>query len=39
MRVLDRLEAEGFNVFRARPTVGWMDAPPIALRAMFWRKS
>jgi phytoene synthase len=39
MRVLDRLEAGGFNVFRARPAIGWTDAPVIALRAAFWRKS
>jgi len=39
VRVLDRLEAGGFNVFRARPSLGWTDAPAIAMRAAFWRHS
>ena len=34
MRILDRLERSGFDVFRARPTLGWLDAMPIGWRAL-----
>jgi phytoene synthase len=37
VRILDRLEAGGFDVFRRRPTLGWTDAVPIAWRAVSWR--
>lgn len=37
LRILDRLEAGGFDVFRHRPTLGWRDAPPIAWRFLTWR--
>ena len=33
MRILDRLEATGFDVFRARPTLGWRTSR----RASAWR--
>jgi hydroxysqualene synthase len=36
-RILDRLERSGFDVFRARPTLGWLDALPIGWRALTWR--
>lgn len=36
-RILDKLEASGFDVFRHRPTLGLADGPPIALGALFWR--
>ena len=35
-RVLDRLERAGFDVFRARPSLGWRDAPPLAARLAWW---
>jgi phytoene synthase len=38
VRILDRLETCGFDVFRARPTLGWRDAAPIALRMLTWRR-
>lgn len=37
VRVLDRLEASGFDVFARRPSLGWTDLPSIAWRALFWR--
>jgi phytoene/squalene synthetase len=37
VRILDRLEAGGFDVFRRRPTLGWRDAPVIAWQAAIWR--
>ena len=36
-RILERLERSGFDVFRARPTLGWLDALPIGWRALTWR--
>jgi phytoene synthase len=36
LRVLDRLEAEDFDVFRRRPSLGWRDAPVIAWRVLSW---
>jgi phytoene synthase len=38
-RVLDRLEAGGFDVFRARPALGAADAAAIAARVVMWRPS
>ncbi len=35
-RILDRLERSGFDVFQARPTLGWRDAPPLAARLALW---
>jgi hydroxysqualene synthase len=37
VRVLDRLEAAGFDVFHRRPRLGWRDALPIAWRVLAWR--
>jgi phytoene synthase len=37
VRVLDRLEGVGFDVFRARPALGWRDALPIGWRVVLWR--
>jgi squalene synthase HpnC len=37
VRVLDRLERAQFDVFNARPSLGWRDAPTIAWRALIWR--
>ena len=37
VRVLDRLEASGFNVFDARPTLRAPDWPAIAWRTVTWR--
>lgn len=36
MRVLDRLERGGYDVFRARPALGWRDAAAIGWRAWRW---
>lgn len=36
VRVLDRLEASRFDVFRARPSLGAGDLPSIAWRAFWW---
>ncbi len=36
-RVLDRLEERGFDVFTARPTLGFRDAPALLWRAAMWR--
>ncbi len=38
-RVLDRLEAGGFDVFAARPALGAPDAAALALGVVTWRKS
>ena len=35
-RILDRLEQSRFDVFQARPTLGWRDAPPLAARLALW---
>jgi squalene synthase HpnC len=37
LRVLDRLEAAGFDVFHARPSLGVGDLPAIAWDTMRWR--
>jgi squalene synthase HpnC len=36
-RILDRLEASGFDVFRARPTLGWPDLIRIGWGTLTWR--
>jgi phytoene synthase len=36
MRILDRLEAADFNVFDARPTLGWTDAPALMWGLVKW---
>ena len=38
VRILDRLEADGFDVFRRRPTLGLGDVPAIGWRAVRWRR-
>jgi phytoene synthase len=38
MRILDRLEAAGFDVFTARPSLDWTDATVIGARTLAWRK-
>jgi squalene synthase HpnC len=38
-RILARLEARGFDVFRTRPTLGAADAAAIAVGALTWRTS
>lgn len=35
-RILERLEEIRFDVFTARPSLGWRDAPPIAARLALW---
>jgi phytoene synthase len=35
--ILDRCEATGFDVFRARPTLGAGDVPALVGRALLWR--
>jgi squalene synthase HpnC len=37
VRVLDRLDASSFDVFRARPTLGPQDLPGLAWRTLRWR--
>jgi phytoene synthase len=36
-RILDRLEAIDYDVFRTRPTLGWTDGPLLLWRALRWR--
>jgi phytoene synthase len=36
-RVLDRLEANGFDVFHHRPSLGAADAPALAWQLLTWR--
>jgi hydroxysqualene synthase len=38
-RILDRLEAAGFDVFAARPTLGAADLASLAWRAVAWRSA
>ncbi len=38
MRILDRLEQAGFDVFAARPTLGAADAPALLWGAVAWRR-
>lgn len=35
-RILDRLERSGFDVFRARPSLGLRDALPLSARLAMW---
>lgn len=37
MRILDRLDAVDYDVFRRRPTLGWSDAVSIGWRLWRWR--
>ena len=37
MRVLDRLDQVGYDVFSARPALGAMDVAPLLWRAVEWR--
>ena len=37
VRTLDRLERAGFDVFHARPTLGWRDGLVIGGRTLMWR--
>jgi squalene synthase HpnC len=37
MRILDRLEAVGFDVFASRPSLEWTDAVLIGARTIGWR--
>jgi phytoene synthase len=39
VRVLDRLEAAGFDVFTSRPTLSWPDAVTIGARMITWRRT
>ena len=38
MRILERLERGGYDVFRQRPSLGASDVPPIAWRALRWQR-
>jgi squalene synthase HpnC len=38
MRILERLERAGFDVFTERPSLGWTDAVVLAGRALRWRR-
>jgi phytoene synthase len=38
VRVLDRLERAGYDVFRERPALGARDIPSIAWRSLRWRR-
>jgi phytoene synthase len=38
MRILDALERNAFDVFRARPALDWRDAGAIAWGTMTWRR-
>ena len=35
-RILDRLERSAFDVFSARPSLTWRDAPPLAVQLAWW---
>jgi len=37
-RILERLERNAFDVYRARPTLGWRDAPMLLVRLIGWRR-
>ena len=39
MRILENIEAAGFDVMRHRPTLGPTDAPLLCWRALQWRKA
>lgn len=36
VRILDRIQAVDFDVFRARPTLGWGDAAAVGWRVLRW---
>ena len=38
VRVLDQLERADFDVFRARPSLGWSDAAIIGMKTLTWRR-
>jgi squalene synthase HpnC len=38
VRILDRLAANRFDVFKSRPALGWPDAALIGWRALVWRR-
>jgi squalene synthase HpnC len=38
VRILDRLEATRFDVFRRRPTLGWADAGALGWTVVTWRR-
>lgn len=38
VRILDRLEAAGFDVFTSRPALAWPDALMIGAQTVAWRK-
>jgi phytoene/squalene synthetase len=37
LRILDKLERDGFDSFRHRPALSWRDVGPIAAETVFWR--
>ncbi|MBE2243726.1 MAG: squalene synthase HpnC [Burkholderiaceae bacterium] len=37
LRILERIEQAGFDVLQQRPALGWLDAPPLAARALAMR--
>jgi squalene synthase HpnC len=37
VRILDKLEGSGYDVFRSRPTLGARDVPALAWQAVRWR--
>ncbi len=39
IRILDRLDAAGFDVFGSRPTLGWPDALLIGAKTITWRRA
>ena len=39
VRILDRLEAAGFDVFTSRPTLAWPDAMTIGAGMIRWRRT
>lgn len=38
LRILEKLRASDFDVFRARPSLGALDLPLLGLRALLWRR-
>ncbi len=38
-RILDKLDRNGFDVFRARPALGARDVPVLAWRALSWKRN
>jgi phytoene synthase len=39
LRILEKLEADGFDVFTRRPTLGAADAPVLVARALWWPRT